>query len=963
MKVAGLFCVLLFFVTALTLTGGCSCGGDDDDDSAVDDDSDGDSSGGSPKIDNIVGNSANQPGRIGSGLVITGENLGTIAKDSGEPHVTITSQDDPSLTRELEVVFADEATVEALLFPEIESWVNDGKAFYTITLANDAGEDSKEDVNILQGEQGPSGPEGPTGSPGITGDQGAMGPEGPSGPVGSTGPDGATGPSGPQGDDKWIDVPATTTDVYYNNGKVGIGDATPDYLFEVNLSDNGATDIKGIAIGGGSASYPITAEGDYSLATGYRTTASGSYSTAMGNRNTASGIESTAMGNGTTASGRSSTSMGYSTIASGGESAALGNLTTASGNGSIATGYETTASGNVSTAMGLGIIAQGDSSFGIGLKYYSHGTEPVITRDSVMAIMGGPVGISTVNPQAELHVNGSLIVGNEGLTCSATTAGALQYRFLLSEFEYCDGASWTTLGGVAQGPSGPSGPTGADGATGPSGPAGASGAGGPSGPAGTTGPSGPTGASGPSGPAGTTGPSGPTGASGPAGTSGPSGPAGPSGASGPSGPAGATGPSGPTGDTGATGPSGPSGPEGGGLWSEVPATTTDIYYDSGKVAIGTVGNKYLFDVILSKTGEWGVKGIRLGGDHSIRRISAEGDYSLATGFATKADGGSSTAMGHSTTASGEASTAMGHYTQASATASMALGTSIIVDTLAEHSIGIGLKANPGGSEPVITEPNVMSVMGGKVGIGTVSPEAKLHVVVNNAVAMAVTGGKVGIGTVSPEAKLHVTGEIIVGNSGLSCGPFVAGAIRYYSGALQVCNGASWGAAKGGPISGPAEGLPPYTLPGTIDWSGGFGGTASVDSTAVAQIAEALNDSGVVKARLNPATGKYEYEAVTTWTSDEDGIAYVDGNVAIGSEEAPGDLVVNGDEWIEGELFVQGENLLAEVESLRTENAELRERLERIEALLSGDSQPVNAEYAYSEPGDDDDVTDEPYIWE
>lgn len=71
----------------------------------------------------------------------------------------------------------------------------------------------------------------------------------------------------------------------------------------------------------------------------------------------------------------------------------------------------------------------------------------------------------------------------------------------------------TVSGGV--GPPGPQGPAGPAGATGPQGPAGAAGAAGATGPAGAQGPAGPTGATGPQGPAGATGPQGPAG---PAGT-------------------------------------------------------------------------------------------------------------------------------------------------------------------------------------------------------------------------------------------------------------------------------------------------------------------------------------------------------------------------------------------------------------------------------------------------------------
>jgi hypothetical protein len=99
----------------------------------------------------------------------------------------------------------------------------------------------------------------------------------------------------------------------------------------------------------------------------------------------------------------------------------------------------------------------------------------------------------------------------------------------------------------------------------------------------------------------------------------------------------------------------------------------------------------------------------------------------AMGYGTTASGWSSTAMGYQTTASEYYSTAMGSFTIASGRYSTAMGSSIIAD--GENSFGIGLDYTPpwGPTPPTITQPNTMAIMGGNVGIGTVSPSTRLHV--------------------------------------------------------------------------------------------------------------------------------------------------------------------------------------------------------------------------------------------
>lgn len=106
--------------------------------------------------------------------------------------------------------------------------------------------------------------------------------------------------------------------------------------------------------------------------------------------------------------------------------------------------------------------------------------------------------------------------------------------------------------------------------------------------------------------------------------------------------------------------------------------------------------------------------------------TASGAYSFAGGLANIASGTASTAFGSNTTASGSYATSLGSYTSAKSNNSTALGTSVIVGTDAtdaQYSIGIGLDD----TVRTIETPNVMAIMGGKVGIGDLAPDYELSV--------------------------------------------------------------------------------------------------------------------------------------------------------------------------------------------------------------------------------------------
>jgi Chaperone of endosialidase/Head domain of trimeric autotransporter adhesin len=123
---------------------------------------------------------------------------------------------------------------------------------------------------------------------------------------------------------------------------------------------------------------------------------------------------------------------------------------------------------------------------------------------------------------------------------------------------------------------------------------------------------------------------------------------------------------------------------------------------------------------------------------------AKGNYSLAAGAFTNATGHNSTALGQQTTASGNLSTAMGFFTKASGTFSTATGTSTMAKAYGSFTAGVFNDTidSPNPTTPTLTDrifqigngtadnarSNAMTVLrNGNTGIGTVNPAARLHV--------------------------------------------------------------------------------------------------------------------------------------------------------------------------------------------------------------------------------------------
>jgi hypothetical protein len=59
----------------------------------------------------------------------------------------------------------------------------------------------------------------------------------------------------------------------------------------------------------------------------------------------------------------------------------------------------------------------------------------------------GRVGIGTSSPQTTLHVAGEIKIGNTVSACNTSTEGSVRYNGSTKKMEYCDGSSWSELGG------------------------------------------------------------------------------------------------------------------------------------------------------------------------------------------------------------------------------------------------------------------------------------------------------------------------------------------------------------------------------------------------------------------------------------------------------------------------------------------------------------------------------------
>lgn len=211
-----------------------------------------------------------------------------------------------------------------------------------------------------------------------------------------------------------LSIDGSTLFVDTTANEVGIGTTSPSAKLDVETesggaatlgsSGNTATGISAVATG-----WYTNASGASSFSSGIFTTASGNGAAAFGTFSTASGDNSATYGQYSEASGLDAVAYGTYTLASGVDSVAYGTNTVAGGIDSVAFGTGTSTYGYSSISMGRNIIAYANNTVGIGLNTVIYN----ITQENTMAIMGGKVGIGTVNPSHKLNVVGSAnITGN-----------------------------------------------------------------------------------------------------------------------------------------------------------------------------------------------------------------------------------------------------------------------------------------------------------------------------------------------------------------------------------------------------------------------------------------------------------------------------------------------------------------------------------------------------------------------
>jgi hypothetical protein len=162
------------------------------------------------------------------------------------------------------------------------------------------------------------------------------------------------------------------------------------------------------------------------------------------------------------------------------------------------------------------------------------------------------------------------------------------------------------------------------------------------------------------------------------------------------------------------------------------------------------------------------------GQHSFaigERIVSKGLYSIGIGQELIANGTASIGIGDTVVSSGYASLATGFGSKAYGDYSTAMGRSITVN--GDYSFGIGLSSGAG----VLNADNVMSIMGGNVGIGTVTPNEVLSVNGNASFVNDIWVQGINITdriatnnasvTNSINSKLNLSGGTMTGNLNLS----------------------------------------------------------------------------------------------------------------------------------------------------------------------------------------------------
>lgn len=208
---------------------------------------------------------------------------------------------------------------------------------------------------------------------------------------------------------------------------------------------------------------------------------------------------------------------------------------------------------------------------------------------------------------------------------------------------------------------------------------------------------------------------------------------------------------------------------------------------------------------------------------------ANGDYSHAEGEQTTTNGRASRASGLATTATGNYSMVHGSGSTASGVLSIALGNKITVS--GTSSIGIQLDQTAGQE---LSQSNTLAIMGGNVGIGTLSPINRLDVF-GNISASVVTASLFGTSSWSSNsttASYAKTASILLG-SVISAS---------YAGTASVLLGSVTSASYALTASFVPSAVP---IGGIISYLKSFTNTPTLSTAFVECNGQTINDSGSI----------------------------------------------------------------------------------------------------------------------
>lgn len=166
------------------------------------------------------------------------------------------------------------------------------------------------------------------------------------------------------------------------------------------------------------------------------------------------GIVSTAMGIGTTASGLHSTAFGHYTQATGEDSTAMGHLTRATADYATSMGRYTRATGSDSLSAGRSAEVSGASSIGVGLHSTNQTTRPLVSGNrSAVFYFGG--GVAESNSAYDFTASDKFaVIGGEfqidDVSASANK-GCIRYNSTSTKIEYSHDCSTYAEMGAASG--------------------------------------------------------------------------------------------------------------------------------------------------------------------------------------------------------------------------------------------------------------------------------------------------------------------------------------------------------------------------------------------------------------------------------------------------------------------------------------------------------------------------------